>query len=53
MARTKDRIAELDAQIHAHSSDVDQLEPVRLVAERLNDSQGELQILGVFRLSCQ
>ena len=37
MARIKDRIAELDAQIHAHSSNVDQLEPVRLAAERLNE----------------
>jgi len=37
MARTKDRIAELDAQIQAHSSDVDQLEHVRLATERLRE----------------
>src|SRR5271165_1562802 len=37
MARTKDRIAEFEAQIQAHSSDVDQLEHVRLAAERLRE----------------
>ena len=37
MARTKDRIAEPDSQIQAHSSDVDQLEHVRLAAERLHE----------------
>jgi site-specific DNA recombinase len=37
MARTKGRIAELDAQIQAYSGDVDQLEHVRLLAERLHE----------------
>jgi len=37
MARTKDRIAELDAQIQAHSGDIDQLENVRLAAKRLQE----------------
>jgi len=37
MARTKGRIAELDGQIQAHSSDVDQLEHVRFAAERLRE----------------
>ncbi len=37
MARTEDSIAELDAQIEAHSSDVDQLERVRLAAARLHE----------------
>jgi len=37
MAQTKDRIAEFDAQIQVHSSDVDQLEHVRLAAERLHE----------------
>ena len=37
MARTKGRIAELDAQIQAYSGDVDQLENVRLAAERLRE----------------
>jgi site-specific DNA recombinase len=37
MARTKSRIAELDAQIQAHSGDIDQLEHVRLAAERLRE----------------
>ena len=35
MARTKGRLAELDAQIQAYSGDIDQLEHVRLAAERL------------------
>lgn len=35
MARTQGRIAELDAQIQAYSGDIDQLEHVRLAAERL------------------
>src|SRR5208337_3201458 len=42
MARTKDRIAELDAQIQAHSSDVDQLEHVRRAAERLHELSATL-----------
>jgi site-specific DNA recombinase len=37
MARTKGRIAELDAQIQAYSGDIDQLENVRLAAERLQE----------------
>jgi hypothetical protein len=37
MARTKGRSAELDAQIQAYSVDIDQLEHVRLVAERLRE----------------
>ena len=37
MARTKGRIAELDAQIQAYSGDVDQMENVRLAAERLRE----------------
>jgi len=37
MARTKGRIAELDAQIQAHSGDIDHLEHVRLAAERLRE----------------
>jgi site-specific DNA recombinase len=37
IARTKSRIAELDAQIQAHSGDIDQLEQVRLAAERLRE----------------
>ena len=37
MARTKGRIAELDAQIQIYSGDIDQLEHVRLAAERLRE----------------
>src|SRR5271166_4443926 len=37
MAKTKGRIAELDAQIQSYSGDVDQLEHVRLAAERLRE----------------
>ena len=37
MARTKGRIAELDAQIQAYSGDIDQLEHVRLAAEQLRE----------------
>jgi hypothetical protein len=37
MARTKSRIAELDAQIHAYSGDIDQMEQLRLAAERLRE----------------
>ena len=37
MARTKGRIAELDAQIQAYAGDIDQLEHVRLAAERLRE----------------
>ena len=37
MARTKSRLAELDAQIQAYSGDLDQLEHVRLAAERLQE----------------
>ena len=36
MSRTKNRIAELDALIQAYSDDVDQLENMRLAAERLH-----------------
>ena len=35
MARTKRHIAELDAQIHAYSSDAEQLEQLLLAAGRL------------------
>jgi len=37
MARTKSRLAELDAQIQVYSGDIDQLENVRLAAERLRE----------------
>ena len=37
MARTKSRLAELDAQIQVYSGDIDQLEHVRLAARRLRD----------------
>jgi site-specific DNA recombinase len=37
MARTKGRIAELDAQIQAYSGDIDQLEHVQLAAEQLRE----------------
>ena len=37
MARTKSHIAELDAQIHAYSSDVDQLEHLLLAPGRLRE----------------
>ena len=37
MARTKSRIADLDAKIKAYAGDVDQLEHVRLAASRLRE----------------
>ena len=37
MARTKGRIAEFDAQIKAYSGDINQLEHVRLAADRLRE----------------
>ena len=37
MARTKGRIAELNAQIQAYSGDIDQLEQARLAAERIRE----------------
>ena len=37
MARTKGRIADLDAQIQAYSSDIDQLEHARLAVERTRE----------------
>jgi site-specific DNA recombinase len=37
MARTKGRIAGLDAQIQAYSGDIDQLEHARLAAERIRE----------------
>ena len=37
MARTKGRIAELDAQIQAYSGHIDQLEQARLAAERIRE----------------
>jgi site-specific DNA recombinase len=37
MARAKEHIAEFDAQIHAYSGHVDQLEHLRLAAERFRE----------------
>jgi site-specific DNA recombinase len=37
MARTKGRIAEFDAQIQAYSGDINQLEHVRVAADRLRE----------------
>ncbi len=37
MARIKGRIAELDDQIQAYASDIDQMEHVRLAAQRLRE----------------
>ena len=37
MTRTKGRIADLDAQLQAYAGDIDQLEHVRLAAERIRE----------------
>ena len=37
MARTRSRIAELDAQIQAYSGDIDQMEHMRLAVARLRE----------------
>ncbi len=43
MARTKGRIAELDAQIQTYSGDIDHLEHVRLAAERLREISATIE----------
>ena len=42
MARTKGRIADLDAQMQAYSSDIEQLERFHLAAERIRELEANI-----------